>query len=223
MWAATRLVWACSPHNPTGAVTGADVYGGLLERTRAAGGLLLADECYVDLYEGEPPPSILQVAGAGTAGAVAYFSCSKRSGMTGYRTGAMVGDAAAIARLRQLRSSVGTATPEHTQAAAVAAWSDDDHVAERRRIFAAKRAVLRAAFERIGLEVVASRAGLYVWVRVADDVTATKRLLSEGVVVSPGRAFGPGGEGYLRLALVPTVTECEHAAEVLERCLQTES
>lgn len=221
VWGKTRLVWVCSPHNPTGAVTTEAGYAAMLERTRAAGALLLADECYVDLYEGSPPVSILELAGPDASGVIAYFSCSKRSGMTGYRSGAMVGDAGAIAALKQLRSSVGTASPEHTQAAAAAAWSDDAHVAQRRGVFAAKRAVLRTAFSEIGLEVVASRAGLYIWVRVPDDVTAAKRLLEEGVVVSPGGAFGPGGEGYLRLALVPTVEECEAAVEVLQRCLQT--
>ena len=223
VWERTKLAWICSPHNPTGAVAAASDYAALLERTRAAGALLLADECYVDLYEDVPPASVLEVAGPGAAGTIAYFSLSKRSGMTGYRSGAMVGDADAIARLRQLRSSVGTASPEFTQIAAAAAWGDDEHVAERRTIFSAKRDVLRRALSEIGMEVVASRAGLYVWVRVDDDVIATKRLLEEGVVVSPGRAFGPGGEGFLRLALVPTVAECEAAVEVLQRCLTTGS
>jgi aspartate/methionine/tyrosine aminotransferase len=69
------------------------------------------------------------------------------------------------------------------------------------------------------MEVVASKAGLYLWVRVDDDLAITDRLLAGGVVVSPGRFFGPGGEGYLRLALVPTLAECEQAVEVLVSCL----
>jgi aspartate/methionine/tyrosine aminotransferase len=67
------------------------------------------------------------------------------------------------------------------------------------------------------MDVVASRAGLYCWVRAEDDLDAAERLLAHGVVVSPGRAFGAGGEGFLRLALVPTVEECEQAVDVLER------
>jgi aspartate/methionine/tyrosine aminotransferase len=195
----------------------------LVETTRRHGALLLSDECYADVYEPavypEGPPSTLQLAGPGASGVLAFFSLSKRSGMTGYRSGAIVGDPEAIEALKKLRTATGTASPEFVQAAAAAAWSDDAHAAERRNIFAAKRAVLRAAFDKLGLETVASNAGLYLWIKVDDDLATTDRLLESGVVVSPGRFFGPGGEGYLRLALVPTVEECEQAVEVLVQCL----
>jgi acetylornithine aminotransferase len=219
IWDRARLVWSCSPHNPTGAVTSAADLAGLLERSRAEGAWFLSDECYVDVYEGDPPGSVLQVAGPDLTGTLAFYSCSKRSGMTGYRSGAIIGDARAIAALVDLRASAGVAPPEFVQAAAVAAWSDDDHAAERRAIFASKRAALRPAFETLGLPVIASRAALYMWVRVDDDVATTMRLLEHGIVVSPGTAFGSGGEGYIRLALVPTLEECEQAVEVLVDCL----
>jgi aspartate/methionine/tyrosine aminotransferase len=112
-------------------------------------------------------------------------------------------------------------SPEFVQLAAAAAWADDDHVAVRREIFTAKRRVLRTKLEEDGIRVVGSAAGLYLWVAVEDDVVATKRLLEQGVVVSPGRAFGPGGEGHIRLALVPTLDECSDAAEVVAACLRT--
>jgi len=158
---------------------------------------------------------MLQVAGGSASGLLVYLSLSKRSGMTGYRSGAIVGDPEAIEALRALRSTTGTIPPEFTQAAAIAAWSDDAHVAARRAIFSEKRRILRGAFERLGMEIVASRAGLYLWVAVDDDLAVTDRLLDHGIVVSPGRFFGPGGEGYLRLALVPTVEECRAAADAL--------
>ncbi len=219
IWRRASLVWTNYPHNPTGAVAGRADIEALYQRARATDTWLMGDECYVDLYEGEPPASILEVAGDGVEGALSFLSLSKRSGMTGYRSAAIVGDARAIASLRSLRTSTGTASPEFVQAAAVAAWSDDAHVAERRRIFAAKRAVLRAAFERLGYRVVASNAGLYLWVEVGDDRAVAGRLLDGGVLVSPGSAFGPGGEGFIRLALVPTLEESEHAVEVLTTCL----
>ena len=150
---------------------------------------------------------------------LSFLSCSKRSGMTGYRSGAIVGDAGAIAALRDLRSSVGVASPEFVQAAAVAAWSDDAHATERRGIFFAKRQVLRRFFEELGYEVVGSRAGIYLWVKVDDDMATTERLLEHGVVVSPGRIFGSGGEGFVRFALVPTLEETHQAVEVLRKCL----
>ncbi len=219
VWRRASLVWTNYPHNPTGAVADRADIEALYRKARETDTWLMGDECYVDLYEGQPPASILEVAGDGVEGALSFLSLSKRSGMTGYRSAAIVGDARAVASLRALRTSTGTASPEFVQAAAVAAWSDDAHVAERRRVFAAKRAVLRAAFERLGYQVVASNAGLYLWVEVGDDRAVTGRLLDGGVLVSPGSAFGPGGEGFIRLALVPTLEESEHAVEVLTTCL----
>lgn len=223
VWARARMVWICTPHNPAGSVTDAAELSALYARCREFGTLLLSDECYADTYEEEVypggPPSVLQFAAEGAAGVLAYFSTSKRSGMTGYRSGAIVGDAEAIAALKALRSTTGTASPEFVQSAATAAWSDDEHAAARRRIFTEKRRILRAAFQDLGFPVVASQAGLYLWVRVGDDMAVTDRLLEEGVVVSPGRFFGPGGEGHIRLALVPTLDECADAADVLRRVL----
>ena len=214
-WSAAALVWVCSPHNPTGSVTPPEVLSDFIDRCRDTDTILCADECYADLYERVAPTSVLELAGEGSRGVLSYLSLSKRSGMTGYRSGAMVGDPEAIAALTMLRTATGTAAPEYTQAAALAAWSDDVHAAERRTVFTAKRRVLRDALTAAGLPVVGSEAGLYVWVQVADDLAASEALLDAGIVVSPGRAFGPGGEGYLRLALVPTVEECEYAAQAV--------
>lgn len=220
-WERARLVWSCSPHNPAGSVASLSDLQGLRDACRSAGALFLSDECYLDLYDGEPPPSVLQIAGPDYRGTLVYLSCSKRSGMTGYRSGAIVGDADAIAALVDLRASAGVATPEFVQAAAASAWSDDAHAAERRGIFTAKRALLRAGFEQLGWSVTGSVAGLYLWVEVDDDLAVTGRLLDRGIVVSPGRAFGAGGEGYIRLALVPTLEECRQAVEVVVETLST--
>ena len=223
VWPRLALLWTCSPQNPTGAVTPRTDLRALYERCREHGTLLLSDEAYADLWEEEPPTSALQVAEAGSVGSLTYLSCSKRSGMTGYRSGAVVGDAEAIAALKSMRSSAGVGSPEFIQQAATAAWNDDDHAEERRQIFNAKRAVLRSRFDAADIPVVGSRAGLYLWVVVDDDLAAAKRLLAEGVVVSPGSVFGPGGEGHLRLALVPTLEECAEAAEVVAGCLRPAS
>jgi len=222
-WERSRLVWTCSPHNPAGSVATLEDIAGLYVRAVDADALLLSDECYSDVYEDDVypggPMSALQVAGEGSPGVLTYLSLSKRSGMTGYRSGAIVGDPEAIAALKALRATTGTASPEFVQGAAIAAWSDDAHAAERRAIFAEKRRVLREAFDDLGYEIVGSHAGLYLWIRVDDDMAVTDRLLEEGIVVSPGRFFGPGGEGFIRLALVPTVDECASAADVLRTLL----
>ncbi len=218
-WGGASLVWTCSPHNPAGSVMSRAEIDEMYQAARRHDTLLCADECYVDLYDDEPPASVFEVAGSEMVGALSYLSLSKRSGMTGYRSAAVIGDASAIALLAALRSSTGTAPPEFTQAAAIAAWSDDEHVAERRSIFSQKRAVLRKAFEGIGLRVVGSTAGLYLWVKVGDDQAVTDRLLDSGIVVSPGRAFGTGGEGFIRMALVPTLEDCDEAAQAVVECL----
>jgi len=213
-WDRLRMLWACTPHNPTGAVTDRRDLVDLYDTCRDTDTLFASDEAYGDVYADDPPPSVFDVAGPEMRGALAFLSCSKRSGMTGYRSGAIIGDPEAIAALKTLRSSIGVASPEFVQAAAAAAWSDDQHAAERREIFSAKRRVLTDVLESAGVGVVGSQAGLYLWIEVDDDVAATKELLAAGVVVSPGRAFGLGGEGHLRLALVPTLDECAEAARV---------
>ncbi len=219
-WERSVAAWICTPHNPAGSVMSRAVLAACHDRARASRTLLCSDECYADVYGDEPPGSILQVADADQRGVLAYFSLSKRSGMTGYRSGAIVGDAEAIAALRAMRTATGTAPPEFTQQAAAAAWADDSHAAERRAIFSRKRQIVRAGFEELGYEIVASEAGLYLWVEVDDDLVMTEQLLESGVVVSPGRVFGEGGEGFIRLALVPTVEACVHAVEVVQECLR---
>jgi succinyldiaminopimelate transaminase len=222
-WDRARLVWTCSPHNPAGSVSTLEDIAGLYVKAVDSDALLLSDECYADVYEDavypNGPMSALQVAGDGSPGVLSYLSLSKRSGMTGYRSGAIVGDPEAIAALKALRATTGTASPEFVQGAAIAAWGDDAHAAERRVIFSEKRRILKAAFDDLGYETVGSQAGLYLWIKVQDDMVFTDRLLEEGIVVSPGRYFGPGGEGFIRLALVPTVAECADAADVLRSLL----
>lgn len=87
-------------------------------------------------------------------------------------------------------------------------------------MFTRKRAILASAFDSVDAEVVASKAGLYLWAKVPDDIAVTDRLLEAGIVVAPGRFFGEGGEGYIRLALVPTLAECQDAADELANALR---
>jgi LL-diaminopimelate aminotransferase len=131
----------------------------------------------------------------------------------------MAGDAQLIAALKKLRPSIGVATPSFVQDAATAAWSDDEHVQGRRRIFAAKRSLFVDFFERAQLDFLPTEASIYLWVAVpgGDDEGYALRLLEEGIIVAPGRSFGPGGEGYVRIALVPGLEECKRAIERWER------
>lgn len=214
----TRMAWINYPHNPTGAEASHEYLEKIAAFCREHDILLLSDECYNDIHDSEPPPSVLEATKERT---LAFCSLSKRSGMTDYRTAMMAGDAEMISALKKLRPSIGAATPEFVQAAATAAWSDDTHVAERRRIFAEKRELFTSFFQRAGLDFLPTGSSLYLWVAApdGDDEAYALRLLEEGIVVAPGRAFGLGGEGYIRVALVPPLEECEQALERWERVI----
>jgi succinyldiaminopimelate transaminase len=212
---AACLAWVNYPHNPTGATADLGYYRRALATARDRGFVLASDECYVDIHpeEGPRPPSLLQAAEGDLSGIVVAFSLSKRSGMTGYRCGALVGDPELIAAQRLLRPNIGTASPDFVQRAGIAAWSDDEHVAERRATFNAKRAILLDFFDEAGITVSGSEATFYVWFAApgGDDATYAEALLRQRVIASPGRAFGPGGRGWLRLALVPSIEGCKEA------------
>jgi succinyldiaminopimelate transaminase len=209
------LAWVNYPHNPTGAVVDLDYYRRTLATARRHDVVLASDECYCDIYDegDEPPPSLLQAADGDLTGLLVAFSLSKRSGMTGYRCGALVGDPELIRAQRILRPNIGTASPEFVQRAAIAAWSEDTHAAERRETFNAKRAVLLDFFASAGIRVSGSAATFYLWFAApgGDDAAYAEALLRHRVLASPGRAFGPAGQGWLRLALVPSVEGCGEA------------
>jgi acetylornithine aminotransferase len=212
----TLVYWLSYPHNPTGAVAPRDYLRRVGDAARKYGFVVVSDECYADLYFGAPPASMLEVQ---VENVVAIHSCSKRSGMTGYRSGFMAGDPDLVATLRRLRSHPGVASAEFVAPAAVAAWNEDAHAAERREIFRAKRDRFLRFFAEHGLEADASEATLYLWVKVPAGETSgsyARRLLEEGIVVAPGTAFG-AGEGYVRVALVPTLAECEEAVRAWSR------
>lgn len=209
----TAIAWINYPHNPTGACVDLAYLRAQRDCARAHGILLASDECYQDLWfaGADPPPSLLQT---GTDGVLAFHSCSKRSGMTGYRSGFIAGDAKLIAEYRRWRVHFGVGSPEFIERAAAAAWSDDVHAGARREVFAAKYAVLAAGLARLGIEILPSQAGLYIWARVPGGLSAdayATACLERGIVISPGGFFGGGGDGWFRLALVPTVEACHEA------------
>ncbi len=215
----TRIAWINYPHNPTGASVDLDYLRRQVDVARQYDILLCGDDCYLDLYfaNAAPPPSVLQVT---QTGVLSVGSLSKRSGMTGYRSGYIAGDANVIAALKRARPNFGVASQNFVQAAATVAWSDDAHVAERRAIFGAKRDRLASFLTAYGYDVSGSQGAIYLWVKVPGDKNPEgffARLLEHGVVVSPGESFGAGGEGYFRLALVPSLAEIEQAVAVWER------
>jgi succinyldiaminopimelate transaminase len=219
-WARTAIFWINYPNNPTGAVAPLAFFERLAALAAEHDFLLAADEAYTELWFDEPPHSAIEVSDRSR---VAVFqTLSKRSSMTGYRSGFVAGSPELIAALRRYRPTVGTAPQEFVQRASVVAWNDEAHVERTREIYRRKREVLLPALARKGTRVAGSDATMYLWLEVpvgeSSEELAT-RLLEHGLIVSPGTFFGPSGEGYWRLALVPTEAECQRAAEILERVL----
>jgi len=216
-WERAAILWLNSPGNPTGAVAPLAFLEEAAARCRRHDVILACDEAYCELwFEGEAPPSALQVADR--SGLLAFHSLSKRSSMPGYRSGFVAGDPALIALLRRHRPTVGTAPQRFVQHASVAAWSDDAHVAEIRARYGAKRDIVLPALRAAGLEPVGGPASFFLWLRVpgdGDDAAFAARWLQRGVVLAPGSYLGAGGEGHVRAALVPTLEECERAADLL--------
>jgi succinyldiaminopimelate transaminase len=217
-WDEIAVFWLCYPNNPTGAVAPLSFYEELAERARAHGFLICSDEAYSELWFDEPPVSALQVADR--TNIVVFNTLSKRSSMTGYRSGFVCAPAEIADALRHFRPSVGTAPQEFVQRASVAAWSDDEHVEGVRALYARKRDVVLAALEAGGLRLAGSAATFYLWVDVGGPSEPfCRRLLEHGIVAAPGSFFGAAGEGYARFALVPTQEQCERAAEILREIL----
>lgn len=207
------ILWLNYPHNPSGALAPAEYLARVARFAAEEDVLVCSDECYADIYVDELPRSLLEHR---TKNVLAFHSCSKRSGMTGYRSGFVAGDAALVKTFQKLRPNVGTAPQAFVEQAAIAAWKDDAHAAERRAVFSAKRRVFEAFFPSRGLELCGGTGGFFLWFRAPgqDDVGYAERLLAAGIIVMPGSWLGPGGEGFCRLALVPDLETCRAATEV---------
>jgi acetylornithine aminotransferase len=214
------LFWVNYPNNPTGATAPLSFYERLAELARRYDFVLASDEAYTELWFDEPPVSALQLADRRNV--IVFNTLSKRSSMTGYRSGFAAGDPGLIAALRAFRPTVGTAPQEFVQRASIVAWGDETHVEETRELYRRKRDVLLDVLVRKGLRVAGSGATMYLWVEVPDGEASealAARLLEQGVVVSPGSYFGPAGEGYVRFALVPPLEDCHRAAAILDEAL----
>jgi acetylornithine aminotransferase len=217
-WDELALFWVCYPNNPTGAVAPASFFEELAARARTHGFLLCSDEAYSELWFDEPPVSALEVADR--TNVVVFNTLSKRSSMTGYRSGFICAPPEITAALKSFRPTIGTAPQEFVQRASAAAWSDEEHVAAVRDLYRRKRDILLPALERKGLRLAGSTATFYLWVEVpGPSEEFARRLLEHGIVCAPGSFFGPAGEGYARFALVPTEEQCARAAAIVEEAL----
>jgi aspartate/methionine/tyrosine aminotransferase len=212
----TAMAYVCSPANPQGSVADRAWWTRLLNLAERHDFLVLADECYSEVYRDAPPEGVLaaaSAAGADPERVLAFHSLSKRSNLAGLRSGFVAGGEAAVARMRRLRCYAGAPLPLPLQRVAERAWADEAHVAASRALYQEK---YRISDEVLGglPGYAAPQAGFFLWLPVPDGEEAALRLWREaGVRVLPGaylaRDAGKGnpGQGYIRVALVAGADE----------------
>jgi N-succinyldiaminopimelate aminotransferase len=218
VWQRAQLVYVCSPGNPTGRVIPLSEWQTLFELSDRYGFIIAADECYSEIYFDAPPLGALQAAqqlGRGDyRNLVVFSSLSKRSNVPGMRSGFVAGDAAVLAKFALYRTYHGCAMNPAIQTASIAAWSDEAHVADNRRLYAEKFAAAVATLQPV-LPATKPDAGFYLWLRtpIADTAFAQRLHRDYNVAVLPGsflarpaQGVNPG-ENFVRLALVAEVAE----------------
>jgi N-succinyldiaminopimelate aminotransferase len=224
-WKGVQLVYVCSPGNPTGRVMTLDEWKRLFELADRHDFVIAADECYSEIYFDEATPPLGALSAAAQLGRdrferiVIFSSLSKRSNAPGMRSGFVAGDAAALRKFLLYRTYHGTAMSPPVQSASIAAWGDERHVVENRRLYAAK---FDQATPVIGqsLECARPDAAFYLWARTpVSDTEYARRLYAErNVTVLPGSFLSRAadgrnpGIGYVRIALVAAPTEVADAA-----------
>jgi N-succinyldiaminopimelate aminotransferase len=230
-WANTQLLYVCSPGNPTGAVMPLEEWRALFELSDRHGFVIASDECYSEIYfRDEPPLGGLEAAWKlgrrDYKNLVAFTSLSKRSNVPGLRSGFVAGDAALMKAFLLYRTYHGSAMSPMVQHASVAAWNDEAHVVDNRRLYREKFAAVTPVLQGV-LDVKLPDAGFYLWAAVptaadggpGDDVAWAQGLLAQyNVAVLPGsllarhvQGHNPGA-GRVRLALVAGTEECLEAA-----------
>ena len=226
-WPKPRVVVLSFPHNPTTACVDLDLMTEVVEFARERDVLLVHDFAYADLgFDGYQPPSILEVPGADEV-AVELYSMTKSYSMAGWRVAFMVGHAPTIAALAKLKSYLDYGTFQPIQIAATVALNEaPDHPREVCAIYEARRNALCSGLERIGWSVEPPRGSMFVWAPIPEpylgmgSVEFASHLVREAdVAVSPGVGFGPGGEGYVRFALIENEQRIAQAVRTLRGCL----
>jgi N-succinyldiaminopimelate aminotransferase len=241
-WARTRLLYACSPSNPSGRVMKLDEWKRLFALSDRHGFTIVSDECYGELYFDEAKPPLGALAAARMLGRegwprlVVMGSLSKRSNAPGLRSGFAAGDRAILERFVLYRTYHGSQMSNAIQLASIAAWNDEAHVIENRRLYREKFA---SFYERVNpvLPLTMPEAGFYFWTPVGtarpggpqagDDLAFTRDLFRAAhVTVLPGSYIardtdaGNPGRGYVRMALVSTVEETREAAGRIRRFIE---
>ena len=225
VWRRTQLIYVCSPSNPTGYVMSLGDWRRLFDLSDRYGFVIASDECYSEIYPDETRPPLGSLAAAQQLGRdgyprlVMFSSLSKRSNVPGMRSGFVAGDARVLKPYLLYRTYQGCAMSPPVHMASIAAWRDEAHVAENRRLYREKFAAAIEILKPV-LDVYLPDGGFYLWPATpGDDTDFTRRLYAEqGVSVLPGsylarQAQGRNpGAGRVRIALVAETAECAEAA-----------
>lgn len=201
-----KVLWLNYPNNPTGAVATPEFFEEAVRFAKEFDIALLHDACYTEVtYDGYVAPSIMQTEGARDV-AMEFHSLSKTANMTGWRVGMAVGNADMINALMRVKSNIDSGLSQAVQEMGMEALNlSQDWIDQNNAIYRRRRDKVVATLNEIGIEAVAPKAGLYIWVKVPGEFTSaefTEKLLEErNVVVTPGNGYGPAGEGYIRLSL----------------------
>ncbi len=225
-WGKVQLVYVCTPGNPSGHVMTRDEWRQLFELSDRHGFVIASDECYSEIYftEGQAPLGGLQAAALlgrrDFPRLVVFGSLSKRSNAPGLRSGFVAGDATLLKQFLLYRTYHGNSMSPAVQAASIAAWNDEAHVMDNRRLYATKFAQATPLVQRT-LQTEMPDAGFYLWAAVpgGDDEGYARRLFAEQhVTVLPGSYLSrtvdgmSPGRGFVRIALVASVAEASEAA-----------
>jgi len=237
VWQHTQLLYVCSPGNPTGAVMPLAEWEKLFALSDQHGFVIASDECYSEIYFREEPPlggleAAAKLGRQDFRRLIAFTSLSKRSNVPGLRSGFVAGDAALIKAFLLYRTYQGGAMSPPVQAASIAAWGDEAHVADNRALYRAKFDAVTPLLAPV-LDVALPDAGFYLWARIPDalglsDEAFARALLAQyNVTVLPGsylarEAHGanPGAQ-RIRMALVAETAECVEAAERIVQFVQS--
>jgi N-succinyldiaminopimelate aminotransferase len=224
IWQRTQLIYVCTPGNPAGRVMPLAEWETLFEMSDRHGFVIASDECYSEIYFSEKPLGALQAAHrlgrSDYKNLVMFSSLSKRSNVPGMRSGFVAGDAKAIEKFALYRTYHGSAMNPAIQAASIAAWNDETHVVENRRLYAEKFAKMVEILKPV-LPVTMPDAGFYLWIRtpIADTAFAQGLYRDYNVTVLPGSYLARSadgvnpGENFVRLALVASTEETVEAAQ----------
>jgi LL-diaminopimelate aminotransferase len=215
--ARTRILYLNYPNNPTAATAPLSYLEDIVRRCRELDILLVYDNAYSELaYDGYVPPSIFEVDGAREV-AIEFHSLSKTYNMTGWRCGWAVARPDVAGTLAKVKSFIDTGQFMAVQAAGVAAlesWAQ--FVPVNVATFKERRDAAVAAFREAGFACEVPRAAMYLWIPLPEGVSSAEfgdRLLQkEGVIVMPGSAFGPGGEGFFRVSFIVSPERMREAA-----------